>query len=368
MTRADGDDVSAHLTAHGLWQAGWYPQRAKPPAIFGPTVQQALLSIIYGEELPAASKAVASAKATVSQNTSPLPLSGLLIDVGAGLGLFSLAAAAKDIKALAIEPEDDLRQPMQQSIQLNGFQDSIAVSQPVIGAEDGFGACVRLELGLSAAPQQPGALPDFDNNERRWRHPEPPLPLWVPGNHCDETLQRPALTRKLDTEVKAYIDQQGFPTDTQNDGDVSVEKLAVVLRIAANAQQVLAGAESLLAGTLSPHLDVPSVILIEAQMSELYVVAELVRSLEQRHGFAGAALHRGANCNPPGAHKSGSTWCKCQRGEFSDKALRAAPTAFYNNDQPQDPEPSFSLVVLHGSKANTSAGTKWLEGITKGAA
>lgn len=73
-----------------------------------------------------------------------------LVDIGSGLGYFSLAAAARGFKAIAFEASPRSLQPIVASIRFNGFQDRIRLYNVSLGA--------RPE-GICTAAVDPTAMP-----------------------------------------------------------------------------------------------------------------------------------------------------------------------------------------------------------------
>lgn len=92
----DGSDVSAQLTTWGNWQAGLEAERQ-------PRVVDALVGLLEGNKQLA------------------------VLDVGAGLGLFTLAAASKGHPVLALEDSELDRKALQASIDFNQFRSLVSV-------------------------------------------------------------------------------------------------------------------------------------------------------------------------------------------------------------------------------------------------
>ena len=70
----------------------------------------------------------------------------VLLDIGAGLGLFSLAAAARGHKAIAFELSGNSLASMEASIAFSGFQDLVTLHK--VGAGVGAGVGVQLASTL----------------------------------------------------------------------------------------------------------------------------------------------------------------------------------------------------------------------------
>ncbi|GAB4818501.1 hypothetical protein N2152v2_005547 [Parachlorella kessleri] len=103
--RQSGGDVSSALTTHGSWQPSVQPSRR-------PSLADALVG-----SLGIASNAV-------------------LLDIGAGYGFFSLAAAARGHKVHAFELAPASLEAFEASIEYNGFKHLIEVHKLPLGAPD----------------------------------------------------------------------------------------------------------------------------------------------------------------------------------------------------------------------------------------
>ncbi|GIL46724.1 hypothetical protein Vafri_3637 [Volvox africanus] len=100
-----GSDVSAHLTSWGTWQA------AMSRASRRPLVVEALVGAL-----------------------GPPGLGTVLVDVSAGTGFFSLAAAARGHKVVAFETSARSIEAFSTSIVYNGFEDRIRLYNVSLGA------------------------------------------------------------------------------------------------------------------------------------------------------------------------------------------------------------------------------------------
>lgn len=109
-----GSDVAAVITAWGTWQPGLNPNRR-------PSVSDALVGSLGGVKAE----------------------SQVLLDVGAGIGLFALAAAARGHRAIAIEASPLNADSFQASIAFNGFGKLIQLHRVAAGALDGESICVE---------------------------------------------------------------------------------------------------------------------------------------------------------------------------------------------------------------------------------
>lgn len=109
-----GSDVSAALLAYGTWQPSVLPNR-------GPN----LVDIIVG---------------------SLKRIPGVFVEVGAGYGLTSLAAASRGHKVIAFEVGSKSLEAFQDSISRNGFQDLIKVHKYPLGSasQEGESVCLRV--------------------------------------------------------------------------------------------------------------------------------------------------------------------------------------------------------------------------------
>eukprot|EP00803_Ostreobium_quekettii_P009414 evm.model.scf_1171.5 EVM.evm.TU.scf_1171.5 scf_1171:27804-30200(+) len=116
-----GSDVSESLSLWGAWQAGLDPTR-------GPRV----VDILVG-----------------SLGTAIKEL--VFVDVGAGLGLFSLAAAARGHRAIAFEASASSLPALRASVEANGFQDLLDVHPMPLGHRN-ESACLDHPLQALRAP------------------------------------------------------------------------------------------------------------------------------------------------------------------------------------------------------------------------
>lgn len=168
------EDVSAVISAHGTWQPGVAPQRkpAVVEALVGALAKHSQRSSnsplgVHSSSAtpepearlgqPAAEQAGysgSSATAAESSNhgsssggseaarsvtaATPGPLRvGVLVDVGAGQGFFSLAAAARGHRVIAFEVSPTSLAALEASITYNGFQDLITVHSAALGMSAG---------------------------------------------------------------------------------------------------------------------------------------------------------------------------------------------------------------------------------------
>lgn len=121
--RQSGSDVSASITQHGAWQPSVQPWRR-------PTLTEALVG----------SLGAVSGKG------------GALIDVGAGYGTISLAAAARGHRVHAFELSARSVEALEASIERNGFGGLIDVHKVALGAPSQRGtACLALHANATWA-------------------------------------------------------------------------------------------------------------------------------------------------------------------------------------------------------------------------
>jgi len=392
MARQDGDDVSAHISAWGLWEAGW-----EPPTYVGPSSMHALLSVLLSSEAPGARRTQLGRATAVLGADMPHANSakgGLLVDVFPGPGLFTLAAAATGLKvagclpappvqlswckrksnslltevnlavqgfrpspltvcmcvlrqAMAVEPEAEFRQLLQSSLAMNVWEDRVHVLSDAPGAADGSTVCVRQGLGLPALEASTSPAPAFVNDHRQWLRNSTVQPaVSHPGLAGCGPGQQLGSQQRLDTLVRQLLNAGG-------DGGSAASRF--VLRVGDNPEAVLAGAVSLLVGDLRPGLPPPSVVLLELPAYRLGAAAVLVQQLEERYGYTGGIFHSGALCRgrvPPGS-TPGPRWCQCEPGAFTSM-LNAGRGA--NSDGSR----SISLVALHQGMHGTHDGNRWL--------
>jgi FkbM family methyltransferase len=162
-------DVSAAVTAHGTWQPAVAPYRkpAVVEALVGALSRHssshanspvgAAASSSSSSSAAAAARAAAPAEgAAAAYGTAPAPVdvpsssrrsafapptqqphSGILVDVGAGHGFFSLAAAARGHRVIAFETAPGSLAAFKASIAYNGFGSLVELRNTVLGATPG---------------------------------------------------------------------------------------------------------------------------------------------------------------------------------------------------------------------------------------
>mmetsp|Transcript_10132 Transcript_10132/g.30353 ORF Transcript_10132/g.30353 Transcript_10132/m.30353 type:complete len:836 (-) Transcript_10132:2926-5433(-) len=111
-----GDDVAATITAWGTWQPGLEPHRSPSPS-------EVLVAALGG--------------ARADQQ--------VLLDIGAGLGLFTLSAAARGHRVIALEASPPSGEALQASLAFNGWNKLVSVHRLPAGAVDGHPVCLERE-------------------------------------------------------------------------------------------------------------------------------------------------------------------------------------------------------------------------------
>ena len=118
------EDASAALTLAGNWQAGMDNAAA-------PRAPVALIGALGGAPRRRAAAGLAAA------DDAPA-----FLDIGAGVGLYSLAAAARGHRVFASELAERSAALLAESVRANGFERLVTVHNVTVGAEAGT-ACVR---------------------------------------------------------------------------------------------------------------------------------------------------------------------------------------------------------------------------------
>jgi FkbM family methyltransferase len=120
-----GEDISSELTIWGTWQPGTSPTRK-------PSVVEALAGALSSQRAQG----------------------GAFLDIGAGLGYFSLAAAARGHHVVAVELAHDSVELFQQSIKFNKYEDRITLHQKALGAHEEEICLSRTDLGEAVQANQ----------------------------------------------------------------------------------------------------------------------------------------------------------------------------------------------------------------------
>lgn len=217
-------DVSAAITAHGTWQPAVAPFRR-------PAVVEALVGALSrhsssasnspaaaaaGDKVAAAAIPPTSARARGSTSTSSSGSSadasapgsrrqvhsGVLVDIGAGHGFFSLAAAARGHRVLAFETSPGSLAALKASIKYNGFEGFIDVHKAVLGATVGT-VCLQ--------HQEPAAADTAVEQDTSSTHG---VLQNAAGAAADDSDQTDASQHQLPTKVTPR--QRGYPSVAQS--------------------------------------------------------------------------------------------------------------------------------------------------------
>uniref|UniRef100_A0A383WPH4 Methyltransferase FkbM domain-containing protein n=1 Tax=Tetradesmus obliquus TaxID=3088 RepID=A0A383WPH4_TETOB len=175
-----GVDVSAAVTAHGAWQPAVAPYRK-------PAVVEALVGALSRHSSSHANSPVGAGSSSSSSGSGPAatdhavapapavttaasvaapssshsssrsaaaahqqPHRGVLVDIGAGHGFFSLAAAARGHRVIAFETAPGSLAAFKASIAYNGFGSLIELRNTVLGATPGK-VCLQQQDELAGA-------------------------------------------------------------------------------------------------------------------------------------------------------------------------------------------------------------------------
>ena len=126
-----GSDAAAGVTVYGSWTP------AGPPTPGAPTPVDALLAALDADAADAAAAGTER---------------GLLLDIGAGIGAATIAAAARGARVVATEAGPVLAAALRSSVAYNGLETSVDVKEVVVGGPRATGAAC---VGASA----PRAVP-----------------------------------------------------------------------------------------------------------------------------------------------------------------------------------------------------------------
>jgi FkbM family methyltransferase len=156
-----GADVSALISNWGTWQPALAPTRK-------PSVVEALVGSLGGHKRRS-----------------------LLVDVGAGHGFFSLAAAARGHRVHAFELSNSSRAALQASVKYNGFESLVTVHPLALGASNSS-ICLQPAGRAASVHQQRG-------------YGDPALLMANNSSGCGEFGRRSTLVAALDniTDVGA---------------------------------------------------------------------------------------------------------------------------------------------------------------------
>ncbi|KAL4537931.1 hypothetical protein Ndes2437B_g09020 [Nannochloris sp. 'desiccata'] len=154
-------DVMTHLVSHGERQSGWdVSQIVSTFGTWQPSVQptrkpslvEALVGSLgrQGSSLSSSSSLPleATEEETASINSTLSTSSGVLVDVGAGYGLISLAAAARGHRVHSFELGPGSLRALEASIERNGFGSLVQVHKVPLGSLEQRGnTCLELQAG-----------------------------------------------------------------------------------------------------------------------------------------------------------------------------------------------------------------------------
>lgn len=127
-----GSDISSVLSNWGVWQPGLSPSRR-------PTVVDALIGSLRGKTRYAT-----------------------FVDVGAGIGYFSLAAAARGHRVLAFEVSNKSTHALKSSIEYNGFEHLVKLHAVPLGDSSEL-ICLKPRLQMDGAPIDVNTLRGYGN-------------------------------------------------------------------------------------------------------------------------------------------------------------------------------------------------------------
>ena len=313
LVNADGSDESDALTLYGRWQRGPHPSEH-------PTVMDALIGSLGGR------------KRSVK-----------LIDVGAGLGAFSLAAAARGHAVDAFEMSPAHLYAFRKSIERNGFGKLITPH------------AVALASHRHVLPVGPDS--DYSPADAHRGYPV----RWAEGRAERERQRGLAQAASASWPASDSIAFEALD-DLVSDGET-----VGALRVSANGWEgaVLSGAS----GLLSSPTRFPSIVVVEmnhrASVEANQMVPSKVLFMLHEHGYT-RMYHAGPLCRRrwkrhsrrhPFAMDKPSTWCALKPEEFAlfgEDAKTLAPEAviFYRErDWEQDPQ-----VVREGAIYEDQAG------------
>ena len=165
--RQSGWDVSSVVCMYGTWQPSVQPTRR-------PSLIEAIVGSLGSSSSSSASRSGSGAAAvpttlfkevtkqsssTIINNNSstqtaavmlmyPPPMNGVLVDVGAGYGLISLAAAARGHRVHSFELGPRSSQALEASIERNGFGSLVQLHRVPLGSPEQRGpACLEIKAG-----------------------------------------------------------------------------------------------------------------------------------------------------------------------------------------------------------------------------
>jgi FkbM family methyltransferase len=149
-------DVGASLLAWGEWQPGPAPAYRRPTLLEAVVGALATRTGAPGADEVGADSAP-SLPSSSSSSSSQRPLQ-TLVDVGAGLGLFSLAAAARGHRAVAFELAPQSLSALRAAVQHNGFGALVTPLAAAVGAKPGR-VCLGVDGGGGGGVEEAGCPP-----------------------------------------------------------------------------------------------------------------------------------------------------------------------------------------------------------------
>eukprot|EP00878_Enallax_costatus_P018487 GHUV01019462.1.p1 GENE.GHUV01019462.1~~GHUV01019462.1.p1 ORF type:complete len:712 (+),score=229.78 GHUV01019462.1:1971-4106(+) len=315
-------DVSAAITAHGTWQPAVAPFRrpAVVEALVGalsrhsssmansPAAAAATAPAAPGSAAPSSSKSTSGSTSTAGQAAAALGSisssrsrrvhQGVLVDIGAGHGFFSLAAAARGHRVVAFETSAGSLSAFKASIAYNGFGGLIDVQEAVLGAQAGT-ACLQQRKTQAAAAA-------LSSGKQQSNHSNLAM-LNAPGSSSSASSDNPIASAQqpqhshgtADTAVVGSQDADCAHTVPQlRLSDVLANNTAVaVLRISAHGQEgwILEGALDYLTNDTKPQ-----VIYVEFWPAEMVAAgySKPTRLIQQLYelGYTDVA-HAGRVCD-----------------------------------------------------------------------
>ena len=150
-------DVMTHLVSHGERQSGWdVSQVVSTFGAWQPSVQptrkpslvEAVVGSLGASSLPL-SNTTSTENSTINSSGGGVS-SGALIDVGAGYGIISLAAAARGHRVHSFELGPGSLRALEASIERNGFGSLVQVHKVPLGSVEQRGStCLELQAGAT---------------------------------------------------------------------------------------------------------------------------------------------------------------------------------------------------------------------------
>jgi hypothetical protein len=157
-------DVMTHLVSHGELQSGW--DVSQVVSTFGtwqpsvqPTRKPSLMEAVVGSlgtidtsSSPSSFVPLETTEEEILRNSTFSKSRGALVDVGAGYGLVSLAAAARGHRVHSFELGPGSLRALEASIERNGFGSLVHVHKVPLGSLEQRGStCLELTAGATTA-------------------------------------------------------------------------------------------------------------------------------------------------------------------------------------------------------------------------